>query len=187
MAVVRTERNMRRPFKANLFLAVMIAGIIVWFSFRYLRSIESEYALDVAGWGKSSMRQTSITYPNRCAQALHLFNRLWFVHSGITLPRAASVSLNTVMRLYHLSLVPTPESFTVFYSPRLDGARVQIVPVTRTNQGQITVVRLPLRAILASNGLNVAFISRNVVKIFPSDHGELYEKRPAEHNALQNR
>jgi hypothetical protein len=118
-------------------------------------------------WGMLTISKGTSTYPSSWSYLTHLFWRIRSQYSGIELPTALRLPMNSVIGLYCIERVQQPNAFTVFYSPGLDGSSTLIAPIMRTNApGNVRSVRASLETLLAANGFAVAHIQKNVIKVF---------------------
>lgn len=127
-------------------------------------------------WGKHTISPGTPSYKNPWTQVTHFFGRLRTQYTGLSLPVGSPVSLDLAIALYVLQQV-RPRPFTTYYSPGLDGS-TRIMPITRTNSGQVSSIPVPLHVLLASNGFSVIRLKPDVVKVFPTSMAHVYSNAP---------
>jgi hypothetical protein len=88
------------------------------------------------------------------------------------------VTLDHAIDFYVVAQIPRPNSFTVYYSPGLDGGSTWIAPITKTNLGHVRAIAASLATLLAFNGFTMVTLKRNVIKVFPTSMASVYSNAP---------
>jgi hypothetical protein len=127
-------------------------------------------------WGKFGIGPVS--YPNRWVQIKSLFARLRRQLTGEALAISSPVTLDQAICFSVMAHFPQPNTFTVYYSPGLDGSSTWVAPITETNLGKIRAIPAALPALLASNGYTIVHLRKNVIKVFPTIMAKVYSNAP---------
>lgn len=135
-------------------------------------------------WGKLTYGKTIVPQGATVKGLLEQMRRaIELKLTGIQIP--SSRPLDLVIPQFVLARFPAPDSFTVYLAPGLDGRTTIITPITRTNGGRITVIPQTFTALLASNGLSVVQVRKDVLKVFPTYMARTYAKVPVEEEHKQ--
>lgn len=103
--------------------------------------------------------------------------RLRNVLFGSPWPVGTKLTMDNAMSKYAMfERLDFTSAFTIYYAPGMDGALIGLQTISGTNQTTKgpSVVRMPLKELLALNGYTLVELRPNVIKVYPTKSAAKY-------------